>query len=370
MPQRVGVVAAAIFMILPSQFRYAMEARPYAEALCFSLLAMLVLIPLLQGHTLFLDFAYVLLVTAALYTQPFAALAPCGATICVVMNEVRGRAWKRALGHIILVVVPGVLFLPWYFFASSAWAGAVTLGHFHFNRTLSLGLDFFKGISGGSFLCSAALVCLVILGVDLTRSTDGVGKGKWRVAAPLTLLLSAAGLVFVGVLVIDATQSYFFASRQILFALPALSIFAALGFRNAWRRNKAMAMALGSWLAIASLWNDASYQMHFRENWMLAAHKVEMASQDGYCLKMADHESLALFSVFVPGLPSDVCRDLRRKPKVALISTLYTDPFDLNAAQRELQIYGFTSGGTRSEGGTTITFEEGNKADLRQRTDP
>lgn len=370
MPRKVGVIAAGIFMSLPSQFRYATEGRPYAEALCFSVLSMLVFIAWLRRPTLFLGFAYVLSVTAALYTQPYAALAPCGAVIYVAVRKIKDRVWRPALACLMLLAIPGILFLPWYFFASETWARGVVVGRFHFNWTSSLPLDFIKGISGGSFLCSAALICLALLGVSLNLSTRSFGPAKPCEAEPPALLLSASGFVLVGVLAVDAARGYFFASRQILFALPALSILAALGLCGAWARNKAVAIALGIWLLATSLWNDVSYQTHFKEDWVSAAHAVAMAAQQGYCLKMADDESLAFYGVFVPDLHANLCGALMLYPKVAVISSLYTDSVKLNAARLELQRHGFVLRGTGTDGGTTIAFEERANPDFGQKIAP
>ena len=82
-----------------------------------------------------------------------------------------------------------------------------------------------KESPGDGFLCSAVLIFLVAFALLARPGFRG-------------LLLSAILFPICGALAGDAFMNYFFASRQILFALPGLVILAAMGFLELYRRNK------------------------------------------------------------------------------------------------------------------------------------
>lgn len=72
----VYILVVGVFMALPLQFRYALEGRPYSQALFFSLLATLLLFPLLERVTPARTAAYAFAVLAGLYSQPLSLFVP------------------------------------------------------------------------------------------------------------------------------------------------------------------------------------------------------------------------------------------------------------------------------------------------------
>jgi uncharacterized protein (DUF2062 family) len=208
-------------------------------------------------------------------------------------------------------------------------------------------LDAFKGLSGGSFLCSLALLILVAIGIRLSRA--GV-RG---------LLLSSALCVVVGVLATDSLRNYFFASRQFLFAVPSLSILAALGLASALRINKAVGTAAAAIFAITALTNDVTMQVKAKENWPAAAKLLAEVVNQGYCVQMAgsDQGGVELYSVFQPPLLSSLCGNHAATPRIALVSNLTTATNTLEASERQLRNMGFTLTRTLAVGGTTIQMD-------------
>ena len=341
-------MSTTIFMILPSQFRYAMEARPYSEALCLGAVSMLTFIQISEKNTPLRVGLHLTSTVAALYTQPFAVLPSCGLNLWMAASGLRRRAWGRVKLAGALLVLPLALFLPWYLFVAQIWntrlpENNLIRPHWGF----ALAQDAVKGISGGSFVCSAALVALVI-------------AAFWRGSTPgRAMLLSAVVSVFVGAFAADFALQYFFASRQIMFAIPALSILAALGLWNLFDRNKAAACLAAGALLIASLVNDVTYQLNSKEDWAAAAHALTRAASDGYCLRMTGgRDQTALYAVFVPDLRDRLCPAQASPPKVALVSNFYTKDEDLRSAVDRLRQSGFSIVRTLSVGGTTISLEE------------
>jgi uncharacterized membrane protein len=345
----VTVLATALFMAIPLQFRYAIEGRPYSEALCFSLLAVLAFLKLLAGPSVPASGLCVLAIAAALYTQPYAILSVCGVIFWAAVTNAKARNWKRmALGPACLLVSL-LAFLPWYLLERRKWASGIQEhGIPTFHWTLALLLDVTKGLSGDGFLCSAALIFLVALAFLARPSYVGV-RG---------LLLSVILFPLGGALAGDAFTNYFFASRQILFALPGLAILAALGFLELFRRNKSVAIGAIAVLLAAALQKDVTMQTNTKEDWPAAAGAVAEIARNGRCLEVVPADSLDLYDFFAPGLASKACAELPLGPPAALISHLYTTTTELTAAQQHLRDQGYVPVQTIAAGGTTITLEK------------
>jgi uncharacterized membrane protein len=348
-PRSTAMLAAGIFMIVPAQFRYAMEARPYSEALCFTLLSMVAIARWRNPPSTGMPWLCLLAMVAGLYTQPYMALAVCGLCAWNILSGLRRGDGLRAAAPAVCICISVLLFLPWYIWSTPQWdANSQRSGYPKFHWTIGLGQDVFKGISGGSFLCSAAFLVLVLMGV-------------WSSTAAIRgLLLSSAAFVIVGALAVDSLRDYFFASRQFLFALPALSILAAAGLEAAWRRNRLIGAAVACTFLIAALINNVTMQVNAKEDWPAAAHALAQVSRDGYCVQMAASHGAGvnLYSIFAPGLASSVCGRLPAQSRVALVSNLATEAGTLNTSQEELRRLGFALRRTIAVGGTTIEMED------------
>jgi hypothetical protein len=244
--------------------------------------------------------------------------------------------------------VAGLLFLPWYLFSTQQWNSSIQRsGYPQFHWTSAVALDAFKGLSGGSFLCSLALLVLVAMGI------------RWSSAGVRGLLLSSALCVLIGVLATDSLRNYFFAARQFLFAVPSLSILAALGLASALRINKVVGTAAAAIFAITALTNDVTMQLNAKEDWPAAAKLLAEVVNQGYCVQMAgaDQGGVRMYSVFEPPLVSSLCRDRAATPRLALVSNLATATNTLEASERLLRSKGFTVTRTLAVGGTTIQME-------------
>src|SRR5678815_740288 len=65
------MLAVAAYAVSPMTLRYALEARPYAQAACWSIFASVVLVSLVRQPTIGKAAGYAALVAAGLYTQPY-----------------------------------------------------------------------------------------------------------------------------------------------------------------------------------------------------------------------------------------------------------------------------------------------------------
>ncbi len=336
---RLCMHAAWLFLLLPLQFRYATEARPYSEAMFFSLLATLGVLKLYDKPRWSAACLTIAASAATLYTQPYAILSVCG-----VMFWCARQNWKRAAIGSACIAMAVLAFTPWYVMETRAWTlGIHDQGYPPFHWTFGLAADVFKSLSGDGFLCSIALLILIVSALRANSPARG-------------LMLSAVLFSLAGALAGDAFKNYFFASRQILFAVPAVAILATLGFARLYSKSKAIATTVAVILLISALQKDLTMQLNSKEDWPAAARAVsQIANDTGACLQAVPAGTLDLYDLFEPGLPEKRCRD-PLPARIALISDLYTYSADLSAATRRLQDLGFLPVQTTTAGGTTITL--------------
>ena len=172
---------------------------------------------------------------AALYTQPYTALAVFGMAAWNTLAGFRAKEGMRSAIPLACLLGRGTAVSAVVHVSTEQWNASIQRsGYPQFHWTFAVALDAFKGLSGGSFLCSLALLILVAVGI---RSSSPGIRG---------LLLSSALFVVVGVLATDSLRNYFFAARQFLFAVPSLSILAALGLASVLRINKVAGTAAAS----------------------------------------------------------------------------------------------------------------------------
>ena len=345
----IRLLVAGLFMAIPLQFRYATEGRPYSQALCFSLLAMLAFLKMSAAPSARGAFLLVLATVVALYTQPYAILSVCGLVFWDAVTNAKSGKWKIAALGPFCMLVSVLAFLPWYLLETGKWASGIQqhgIPPFHWSR--SLAMDVIKSISGDGFLCTAALIVLAGAGFASRSKHKG-------------LLLSAILFSIGGALAGDALMNYFFASRQILFALPGLTILAATGFRELYAKNNAVAIAGLALLLGAAFQKDATMQMNAKENWQAAGGAVAEAARTGRCLEVVPADTLELYDFFAPGLAAQVCDGKPLDSGVVLVSHLYTPAAELASAENHLRDLGFVPVRTIATGGTTITFEDRRK---------
>src|SRR5436309_1973830 len=68
---RAPLLAAALYAVLPLTVRYALEARPYAQAACWSAFSTVVFVSLVRNPTLGKAARYAVLIALGLFTQPY-----------------------------------------------------------------------------------------------------------------------------------------------------------------------------------------------------------------------------------------------------------------------------------------------------------
>ena len=206
---RISRLAAVIFALMPLNFRYACEARPYEMALCFSLLALWTFFKVDRQWDVRWYLAYVLFLTLGLYCQPYSIFPAAGCLIWAALSlQTAGKALWVSISAI---AIAGLCYLPWYRYAHPLWQSVLAVAP----PTLSphsFAMVFRELVGAGYFQTGLILsACLIWL---IKIRTQRFGRLFWicviacSIAAPILL---------------DFHFGYFLASRQWIFALPGIA---------------------------------------------------------------------------------------------------------------------------------------------------
>jgi hypothetical protein len=296
-------IALILFLTLPIQFRYGLEARVYSQGLLFSLLALWLFLLIEERPSAALTSLYGLAVAAGLYSQPL-TLFP----VLAQLPRARRGVWISAAVGI-------ASYLPWYFFQHQTQKEyaliAPPIAFFSWHQISPRIL--LHDITGGGYACAISL--LLLTGFGVTRAP------KQR------LLLYTIAAALIGPIVMDIVFNYFFAERQLLFALPALVLLAARGLEQLQTHKLPIVacVALGVFLISAAL-KDYRQTTTPRDDLSATADALVSQLRPGACVLAAPLEHIAVYSFFHPELKQRACgTDLSAQEVLAVVSG-YTSP--------------------------------------------
>src|SRR5579864_8853832 len=122
---RAPLLAAVLYAVSPLTMRYALEARPYAQAACWSAFSTVVFLSLVRMPMLGKAARYAALVAAGLYTQPYTIFVSVAHLIWVAFVKKNARAvWLAGTA----VALASLAFLPWFLKTHAAWQATVRSG--------------------------------------------------------------------------------------------------------------------------------------------------------------------------------------------------------------------------------------------------
>ena len=294
-------LALTMFLVLPIQFRYGMEARPYSQGLLFSLLSLWLFLKLEERYSTGMAILYGLSVAAGLYSQPltiFPALA----------QAVYALPKRRAP---LLAVVAAVLsYLPWYIpqrLAQASYAAIHPPTAFFSWRQIHP-LMLLHDMTGGGYACAVPLLALAAWAIYKTTE-----PGAQRLLY-YTLLATLAGPILM-----DAAFNYFFAERQWLFAMPALALVATQGFRR-----QIMGVALAGVFLVAAGIKDFHQAITPRDDLAATADAIAAQLPSGACVQAEPPGQIDFYLFFRPELQSRVCKENSAASQVMLVASSYT----------------------------------------------
>ena len=285
-------LAVAMFAIVPQVYRYGVEARPYSQGLFFALLAFRCWTRADRDPSARNAAAYGLAVAACLYSHVFSVF-PAVAPVLVTLRHSRARL------PVLLAAAAGVVsYIPWYV-VQRATQAAVSAPTYMLDWNNFTVHGVIRELSGGGYFASIPLLLLAVIGIATTKD--------------LALGLTAAAAL-VGPLLADAVMGYYFAGRQLIFAIPFLALLATLGLRRTPVWSSAVLLIA---LAGASLKADFRQATTVREDWGSAAHTLT----EYPCVSISP-DQLPYLQVYEPSLR--LC-DLARPPaEFAQVTTRYS----------------------------------------------
>jgi hypothetical protein len=342
---KAAILAPVLFALMPLQFRYAAEGRPYSQALALSVGATCTFLWLCARPGLKAAAAYALLLAAGLYTQPFVLFIGGSHVVWCLFSVERSRRMPILIRALAANAVAAALFLPWLIFAAPLSRDSVQRQGYEFRPGFSILSITFREVCGHyAIVALVALACIYAL--RMPDTIRGTRSFLW-----ISVLLPIAGAV-IG----DAIGSYFFAARQIIFIIPGIALLAAEGCGRLLENRARPGLAFAALLVTALAVQDARAFTRPREDWALAAQTLKAQAGEDGCVLAAPQDWDWLYRFFAPAPASWLCGpDLRPARRVVLAITPYTSPQQLSQVERSLETQGFSPlPGAQSVGGTRI----------------
>lgn len=307
----------AIFAFMPLQLRYATEARPYAQAVCLSVLCTLIFLLLVKKTTPLRCIFYLGTVLAGIYTQPFAFFVPLAHWIWLaISSKLRARkALLPILGGLLLV--SALAFWPWYLYARHLWRASVDAGKFHFVFGWKEVLVLSHELVGGGYFGTVLILSACTFGL-LRSQLSSTQKWLWIVLLTVPLVGPVLANVFFG---------YFIAIRQFIFLVPALAVLSALGIESLYARKQPL-VAASYLVVLAAIWliSDIRWFTKPRENWGKQAATLEAKLNAGGCVIFIPQKVDRYFTFFNPHLNALQCSPLLSKNVWLAVSPYEAEP--------------------------------------------
>ncbi|HVU14284.1 MAG TPA: hypothetical protein VHD90_23560, partial [Phototrophicaceae bacterium] len=274
--RRTGIYALALFAALPIAVYYAQEVRHYGWLALFSALSWLIFLRYLRKPSRGLWIAYVLSITALIYTLYFGAftLLMQGIVVLVVPFSDQRRDMARHaptrnvlrqwLPFILAWIAAAILYIPWFYVIVTQQADI-----------LGSGINGFPGTLAATVLPVLQTVFSAQIVIPLAAFLLGAGKILRRPSLPkIALLLGGGGLLLL--MFILSIKSDFLAARTLVFVTPLLMIVSGYGLsRIDWRVSTAL---VAVWI-VATLALPQIVQPRLRSD--LAGQALATAYQPG-----------------------------------------------------------------------------------------
>jgi 4-amino-4-deoxy-L-arabinose transferase-like glycosyltransferase len=327
-------LAATLFAMFPLTFRYATESRVYSQALLFSLLATLIYVRAAKRPSWGLMLVYGLVLTAAIYTQAFAASVGLAHVLWSLLRREKTLFWMGA----VVLAAAVLLFLPWYFWSKDMWAAGIGPNALHFSITFRTPLMLFRELAGAGYWGSGLLLILCVIAILSGMPSPGTQS----------LLIVMIAVPILAILAADFAFNYFIAARQFIWVLPAVALLAA----GAVEKYPRCGLALAAGFCFVGLMQSAKYFTAPHEDFHLAAGELMKQSQQGVCVVFAPKELSRLYEFFEPKVAAAPC-DM---PRLVLAVTPYTSEKDRTTATAEIMGRGYKKEREEQLGGSSLVF--------------
>jgi hypothetical protein len=316
------MLAVVSYAASPMTLRYALEARPYAQAACWSIFASVVFLSLVRQPSIAKAAGYAALIAAGLYTQPYSIFVPIAHLLWLVVAKQKSRT---TLLPGTAVATAALAFVPWFLKIHSAWQGAVNSGA----RFAVSGKDLLvipHELMGTGYVGAGLTLLAVIIALGWS-SLPTEKKFFWAIYTAIPVVLVPAADTYFG---------YFLAARQLIFVLVPISILIAACMQaHRWGRLVTVALLIGM------VYEDVRWIRRPGEGWQIAATGLtQQASQPRSCVLFVPPGTLSLYAFFQPNLRDTPCdaANLAASDQVALAIGLDVSSSD---AHQKLDQAGF-----------------------------
>jgi uncharacterized membrane protein len=314
--------------------RYALEARPYAQAACWSAFSTVVFLSLVRKPTPGKAARYAALVALGLFTQPYSIFVPVAHLIWLVLVKRNLRAAGLAGTA---VAAASLAFLPWYLNAHAIWQGALSSGVRYFVTAKDL-LVIPHELMGTGY-AGAALTAIAILVALAWSPWNKDEKLFWILclASPLILVPGA-----------DSYFGYFLAARQMIFALVSIGILlAACVDIRGWGWVLPLAL-LGT-----MIYEDVRWTRRPGEGWEAAASQLRTAdcsifvpsgARNMYVffepqLRVCDENALTTAGTVALALSPDQYASVYGEARQKLVQAGFRKVADVRTADPRIELY-------------------------------
>lgn len=280
---RGAVLAAALWMICPLALRYSLEGRSYMQGVLFATLAALAQIRFGKTGKIVWAAALAACLSAAVYSQTYAVLAPVGFSLACVWRESRRVRALTAAAY----AAAALSFLPWFLAVRAQWAVnavASSPGGFDLGAALRV---LTRELLGDGYLASIPALLLI---------------ARRRKPLLLAALISGVVLALAG----DALYRYFFAIRQVIPILPFLILLVADSACDLWTRSRPAAALALALLAGASLVKDVRHFTDHNEDWRRLSNVLAGSAGRG-CIWLPPSRYPDLYEIFRPDIRQRLC---------------------------------------------------------------
>jgi hypothetical protein len=294
----------------------------YSQGLLLTLLTLWLFLRLMERPTLARAVLYCLAAAAGMYSQPLTCLPVFSQALYAFTSKdlkTRFYVWAAA-------AVAGLTYLPWWFAKLEVQKELRGLAYFFSLRQITPAVLLHE-LTGGGYASSIVILLLA----------------AWpaRAAAPehrrRTLLVSTVLIATIGPIAIDAVVPYYFAARQILFAMPALILLAAQGFERLRQQSASATPSFGGRLipmaafVLPGLFVAAGAVKNFhqatvpRDDLDRTAEAVVDRLPAGGCLIAAPPEHSGYYTFLRPQLRNRVCREgVPPAPAIVAVASVYS----------------------------------------------
>jgi Flp pilus assembly protein TadD len=223
---QVGLLAALLLTLSRFHVRYSQEVRFYALFMLLAACSMLALLRFIERRTTWRWLLLTVLHTVCFYSHYFTAFLIVFEGLYVSYLFVRSRSssqftprvtWSAYAATGAAMVLAVVLFLPWFIYGALR---EPTSGELHTALDRQWFMSFLQPWSAGSSLSIVLFIAAFIAGV--------VHCVRVRRQESVLLLLIVTLSPFAALALVNRS-GYFFASRQLLFALPSFLLLVAAG---------------------------------------------------------------------------------------------------------------------------------------------